>query len=163
MTRTTDRAHRYGGPCGSWYDLPHALQSARPVGDAVTQAAAQQEFIDVEANLPDVSHPRLARNLSTPFKFDQRTAANIVGGVQTRLRAVSNNMRLTALFDNTVERFGFHTILEGADADDIFIFDLGALTPVSQRAYAITLLSLLDLQLRPRQDSSNGKSPTSTS
>ena len=118
----------------------------------LTQAAAQQEFIDVEANLSDVSHPRLARNLSTPFKFDQRTAANIVGGVQTRLRAVSNNMRLAALFDNTVERFGFHTILEGADADDIFIFDLGALTPVSQRAYAITLLSLLDLQLRPRQD-----------
>jgi hypothetical protein len=117
----------------------------------LTQAAAQQEFIDVEAQLPDVSHPRLARNLSTPFKFDQRTAANVVGGVQTRLRAVSNNTRLASLFNNTVERFGFHTILEGADADDIFIFDLGALTPVSQRAYAVTLLSLLDLQLRPRQ------------
>jgi len=117
----------------------------------LTQAAAQTDGIDVEARLPEVSHPRLARNLRTPFKFDQRTAANIVGGVQTRLRAVSNNMRLAALFDNTDERFGFHTILKGADADDIFIFDLGALTPVSQRAYAVTLLSLLDLQLRPQQ------------
>lgn len=117
----------------------------------LTRTMSHQEYLDVDARLPDVQHPRLARNLHTPFTFEQRTAANVIGGVQTRLRAVSNNLRLAALFDNTVERFGFHTILEGSDADDIFIFDLGALTTVSQRAYAITLLSLLDLQIKTRQ------------
>lgn len=118
----------------------------------LTQAAARGASADVPSQLPDVSKPRLARNLRTPFVFDDRTAANIVGGVQTRLRAVSNNLRLAALFDNTIERFGFDEILTGADADDIFVFDLSALTPLSQRAYAVTLLSMLDLQLRPEQD-----------
>ncbi|WP_227379113.1 TraM recognition domain-containing protein [Haladaptatus halobius] len=117
----------------------------------LTRVMSETDFFDAEASLPDVSHSRLARNLSTPFSFEQRTTANIMGGVQTRLRALSNNLRLAALFDNTVEQFGFHTILAGSDSDDLFIFDLSALTPVSQRAYAITLLSLLDLQLRPKQ------------